>query len=349
MKRLASFFSVLIFSLLLFNLAFAGKVDIPSYRAIPLKALDICIDSCGMPPNSEDLEGSYDYQMCVADCHPKIDFLHQSVDDLQGQINGLQAQIDALDTVQMLNELCNLYELTEKGPPAICLNCGDLYLQPLEECDDGNADSGDGCSEVCLEEVCGNGRIDYDEVCDDGNTDDEDSCNFDCSTEIRRVFVTSNLFNGNLGGLAGADAKCQEAAGNAGLTGTYKAWLSDSVAAAKDRLTHFNNGYYVLVDGTPVIDGWDDLVTFPFDLINSINIDENGNEVTTNVVSAVWTNTTQMGYLRHSNISYSCANWTSSTSYYGYYGVSVYNNYFWTNRGATASCRGTLRLYCFEQ
>ena len=42
------------------------------------------------------------------------------------------------------------------------------------------------------------------------------------------IFPTSQLFDGNLGGLSGADEKCDQAASDAGLpsTGTYTAWLS---------------------------------------------------------------------------------------------------------------------------
>jgi hypothetical protein len=41
---------------------------------------------------------------------------------------------------------------------------------------------------------------------------------------------------GNLGGLSGADTKCQTAATAAGLTGKFKALLSDSTEAARDRI-----------------------------------------------------------------------------------------------------------------
>ncbi len=45
----------------------------------------------------------------------------------------------------------------------------------------------------------------------------------------KTVFVTSATFNGNLGGLTGADEKCQtEADGPVSIvpSGTYLAWLS---------------------------------------------------------------------------------------------------------------------------
>ena len=46
------------------------------------------------------------------------------------------------------------------------------------------------------------------------------------------VFVTSQTFTGNLGGIAGADQKCQDLADAAGLPGIYKAWLADSDPAS---------------------------------------------------------------------------------------------------------------------
>ena len=40
------------------------------------------------------------------------------------------------------------------------------------------------------------------------------------------VFVTSTTHNGNLGGVAGADAICNARAAAAGLPGSYLAWIS---------------------------------------------------------------------------------------------------------------------------
>ena len=42
------------------------------------------------------------------------------------------------------------------------------------------------------------------------------------------AFVTTWQGDGNIGGLAAADAICQTEAEEAELPGTYKAWLSDS-------------------------------------------------------------------------------------------------------------------------
>ncbi|MBN2574383.1 MAG: DUF4215 domain-containing protein [Deltaproteobacteria bacterium] len=77
-------------------------------------------------------------------------------------------------------------------------NCGDGILERNEGCDDGNTESGDGCSRICQVEnnydcptpgqpcvsiaVCGNSILTSDETCDDGNTQDGDGCSADCMT-----------------------------------------------------------------------------------------------------------------------------------------------------------------------
>src|SRR4029079_13177936 len=45
-------------------------------------------------------------------------------------------------------------------------SCGNGILEQFEECEDGNAVGGDGCSADCLREACGNGRIDVGEECE---------------------------------------------------------------------------------------------------------------------------------------------------------------------------------------
>ena len=86
-----------------------------------------------------------------------------------------------------------------KNQAGVCLlPCGNGRQDPLEECDDGNMQSGDGCSATCRVEtdwacpkfgepcvstvVCGDGRISGKEACDDRNTVDGDGCSADCST-----------------------------------------------------------------------------------------------------------------------------------------------------------------------
>jgi large repetitive protein len=68
--------------------------------------------------------------------------------------------------------------------PVPC-HCGDGYVEPGEECDDGNLEFGDGCSGYCEFEdgLCGNGVVDGTEECDDGNLESGDSCDPGCYRE----------------------------------------------------------------------------------------------------------------------------------------------------------------------
>jgi fibro-slime domain-containing protein len=81
------------------------------------------------------------------------------------------------------------------GPAAVC---GNGVLEGVEQCDDGNAAGGDGCSKLCQVEnnfeckapgqpcinlaVCGNAVLTSNEACDDGNTVPGDGCSADCQT-----------------------------------------------------------------------------------------------------------------------------------------------------------------------
>jgi len=58
-------------------------------------------------------------------------------------------------------------------PPGVC---GDGEMNPGEECDDGNLEPLDGCSEKCRLPGCGDGVAEGPEECDDGDDDDDDEC-----------------------------------------------------------------------------------------------------------------------------------------------------------------------------
>ena len=64
------------------------------------------------------------------------------------------------------------------------IGCGDGTLGAGEQCDDGNAISGDGCSATCeIEGVCGDGTVGAGEQCDDANTTGGDGCSATCQLE----------------------------------------------------------------------------------------------------------------------------------------------------------------------
>jgi cysteine-rich repeat protein len=62
--------------------------------------------------------------------------------------------------------------------------CGNGIQEPGEECDDGNDDNDDGCSNQCTQPVCGDGVRQGDEECDDGNDVADDGCNNQCKLPV---------------------------------------------------------------------------------------------------------------------------------------------------------------------
>lgn len=89
--------------------------------------------------------------------------------------------------------------------------CGDGEWSGPEECEDGNRDSGDGCSDTCLAEVCGNQRRDAGEDCDDGNPVSGDGCDVNCSfTACGNDLTTEGeeCDDGNLRSGDGCDENC---------------------------------------------------------------------------------------------------------------------------------------------
>ena len=177
---------------------------------------------------------------------------------------------------------------------------------------------------------------------------------------FKRVFITSTNYNGNLGGLSGADAKCQAAANdpdkntatNDGLGGIWKAWLSDSTTSptSTSRMIHFD-GPYKRLDGLTIADDWSELI-LNLPVTNQIQYPILKTELGGNGVYA-WTNTKADGTI-YSNSSYattSCNDWSSSTnssSLRGVIGSATATNSTWTQYLAIR-CDLVKSLYCFEQ
>jgi hypothetical protein len=171
-------------------------------------------------------------------------------------------------------------------------------------------------------------------------------------TLTKKVFVTSALYNGNLGGLAGADAKCQALADAAALGGNYKAWLSDSTGSPSTRFTQ-STVPYVLVDGSQVADNWADLVDGSLD--HAISLTETGGASTGDTIppganffcgptGTPWTATSASGAANGS----SCSNW-SSTSGGSSWGQASSTSGSWSSYCGGGSCAWLAPLFCFQQ
>jgi hypothetical protein len=93
-----------------------------------------------------------------------------------------------------------------------------------------------------------------------------------CGTK-KLVFVTSAVYVSDMGGLAGADAKCNALAAAANLPGAYMAWLAASAGSPSTRFTQSSTPY-IRVDGAVIANNWADLVDGT--LANPINLTELG-------------------------------------------------------------------------
>ena len=168
-----------------------------------------------------------------------------------------------------------------------------------------------------------------------------------CMSPVNIVFVTSTAYTGNFGGLAGADAACQTQAQAGGLSGTFKAWLSDSTASASTRLTHSTDPY-VLTDGTQIAADWTDLTDGV--LSAPINKDESQQTPLESSGSVrVWTATQANGDWYFT--SPSCNDWTEETS--GTTVLATRGDFTATDikwsAASNATCNNQLRIYCVQQ
>ena len=162
----------------------------------------------------------------------------------------------------------------------------------------------------------------------------------------KTVFVTSAQFNGNLGGLTGADDKCQaEANGPASIvpSGTYLAWLSDGTDSPDTRFTKSSHPY-VLPDGTKIAEDYTDLTDGQ--ILHPINIDPTGKALG---LRKFWTGTNADG--TSSDQLVTCDGWTADPliNFHGRAGVTNLKSTLWSTRRARISCARINPLICFQQ
>jgi uncharacterized repeat protein (TIGR01451 family) len=152
------------------------------------------------------------------------------------------------------------------------------------------------------------------------------------------VFVSSTTSNGDLGGLAGADATCAAAATSSGLAGTFKAWLSTTATSAGGRMTNVALPY-VRLDETVVATSWTVLTSGG--LAAPINLTERGAPA----AASVWTNTEVDG----GSLAADCTLWSDGTSAgTGVQGTTSSITSTWTSDGAP-TCNLLKALHCVEQ
>ena len=249
------------------------------------------------------------------------------------------------------------------GPPAACgsgqvCSAGACGAPPTCAQDGGSCDDDNPCT---IDDTCTSGTCSGTPKCTTAPANavatcsSDGTCDFACNSGYMRsgstcvdapktVFITSASYTGNLGGLAGADAKCQALASAANLTGTYKAWLTDGTTSAGSRLTH-STAPYELVGGAVIANSWADLTSGT--LRDYLDADETGQTHGEN--TRAWTNTAGDGASQGPTFGGHCSNWTSaSSSPVGGGGYVGFLDDEWTFDGAD-SCDVKDHLYCFEQ
>lgn len=178
---------------------------------------------------------------------------------------------------------------------------------------------------------------------------------------IKRMFITSQTYNGNLWWLSGADAKCQAAANSASLWGNWMAVLTDGTNHFTTRAPDSEKYYYVNLFGQPIFTNglpWlfnktsqrkspSDYITFnnityenktffPFNSLTWSNISENWNTAGSSWNCNWWTidswNAGYYWYLHYTSID---GVWNPSAQTYFYY-------------YSTSTCQTLYPLRCIE-
>jgi len=227
--------------------------------------------------------------------------------------------------------------------------CGNLIIEPPEECDDGQNGSA-ACNPNCTFSFCGDGFLNViNEECDDFNEIDDDKCSNDC-IKPRTAFLTSDFIGPpDFGGIKQADKFCQDDADKFGIPGTFMAWLSDSDPNS-DPENRFQSlkfeGWYQMPGNPPVnlAKTWFGLqkpeLVNPFNIMPMGTLDFSG--------ATVWTDTGPFG--KAQELDKNCNNWTSKDpALFTIVGYPQKISIQWTiaeNKSCGNGVGG--KLYCFQ-
>lgn len=201
--------------------------------------------------------------------------------------------------------------------------CGDGFRYPqLEACDDG-AQNGpavyNGCDDDCTINRCGDGELDVGhEECDDGAGNGAPpvesgkvGCSLECGLAGRRIFLSSQVFTGDMGTRAGADLACQTMAAQAGFRSPkrYRALLADASGAPADYVEEDPEGRpFILPSGLVVAVSYAALIDQgPGD---GITMTETGEKL---IDRSVWTNLNPFGAPYLLDPEHTCAAWTTAS------------------------------------
>ena len=159
-----------------------------------------------------------------------------------------------------------------------------------------------------------------------------------------RIFITSTAFNGNLGGVDGANTKCASLAKQTGLKRKYIAIISSTSQHIVDTINALGEIFTVSKSGKKVkiANSDTDLFnSFSQPLLNNINVDESGNTVQG---KTPWTGSLAAG----THDGDSCDNWSDAGTFDGVIGSSEEKDMNWIEN-TFVSCSEEHPLYCISQ
>ena len=230
-------------------------------------------------------------------------------------------------------------------------------------CDQGDANTdqpqyGTGCTLICsLGPRCGDGIVQEEsgEQCEP-DRDISVPCTPECRFKSRLIFITSEVYDGSLGGVAGAYDKCNTLAEGAGLPGEYRPWLLAADDKLSDRFPEYSQQplkfvYFTTLKNIALAESFQELLdTGPR---KPISVTEKGDLV---YKVRVWTNVTSDG---HPGVG-DCLNWKSlDEKFYAGVGINGYSevdkqlewrtNRWWTEFGQPIICKANwIHLYCIQ-
>ena len=202
--------------------------------------------------------------------------------------------------------------------------CGDGFVfAALEECDAGEANGPEfgQCDTNCTINRCGDGELDVGhEQCDDGALNGsgepgelgQAGCDVDCGFFGRKIFLSSQVFTGDMGTRAGADLACELMATQAGYKTPYRyrALLADSKGSPNSFVVPDPDGLgrpFILPGGLIVAASYDELIHFgPGE---GITTTEQGEML---FEERVWTNVNPAGDAYLEDPASTCADWSSA-------------------------------------
>ncbi|HEY0132582.1 MAG TPA: hypothetical protein VGB85_00845 [Nannocystis sp.] len=200
--------------------------------------------------------------------------------------------------------------------------CGDGFVfAALESCDAGGANGPEygQCDESCTINRCGDGELDVGhEQCDDGALNGsgepgelgQAGCDVDCGFFGRRIFLSSQVFTGDMGTRAGADLACEIMATQAGFKAAYRyrALLADSKGSPNSFVVPDPDGRpFILPGGLIVAASYAELIQLgPGE---GVTTTEQGEML---FEEKVWTNVNPAGDAYLDDPASTCAEWSSA-------------------------------------